>query len=223
MKRAAAATAGAGAALLLAAPSPAAALRTLGTASDAADPAAPLLSLVALAAWALLGWLLLIAAITCFARTPGRRGRAAARLVRWVAPAGVRRFVELTLGVTVVVGGLGAGPAAAGTHVPPGPPATVSLDWPTPPPPAAPSLDWPPAVAHRQPAPQRPAPQRLAPVVVRPGDSLWAIAAAHLPAGSDEAQIAQAWPSWWSANRAAIGADPDLIHPGLSLTPPTQH
>jgi nucleoid-associated protein YgaU len=48
------------------------------------------------------------------------------------------------------------------------------------------------------------------------------VAADHLPATATNAQIAQAWPRWWSANRAAVGADPDLIHPGLSLTPPTR-
>jgi LysM repeat protein len=57
-------------------------------------------------------------------------------------------------------------------------------------------------------------------VVVQPGDSLGGIAARHLPAAASDAQIAQAWPAWWSANRAAVGADPDVIHPGTRLTPP---
>jgi nucleoid-associated protein YgaU len=96
------------------------------------------------------------------------------------------------------------------------------LDWPTPPTPAgAPSLDWSPHVSPPAAAPVRATVP--AAVVVQPGDSLWAIAADHLPPGAGNAQIAQAWPTWWSANRAAVGPNPDLIHPGLSLTPPSHH
>lgn len=58
------------------------------------------------------------------------------------------------------------------------------------------------------------------PVVVRAGDSLWSIAARALPKSSADRQIAQAWPRWWSANRAVIGDDPDLIHPGAQLSAP---
>jgi nucleoid-associated protein YgaU len=55
---------------------------------------------------------------------------------------------------------------------------------------------------------------------VRPGDSLWAIAAAHLGRHATDAEVAQAWPTWWAANRDAVGSDPGLIHPGLQLDPP---
>ena len=57
-------------------------------------------------------------------------------------------------------------------------------------------------------------------VVVRPGDSLWTIAAEHLPAPRSDSQIALAWPTWYAANRSAIGPDPDRIRPGTRLTPP---
>lgn len=57
-------------------------------------------------------------------------------------------------------------------------------------------------------------------VTVAPGDTLWAIAARHLPAGADDAQIAAAWPAWYAANAAAIGSDPDMVHPGQLLTVP---
>lgn len=57
-------------------------------------------------------------------------------------------------------------------------------------------------------------------VVVRPGDCLWSIAAAHLPAGADDAAIAQAWPAWYAANAETIGADPDLVLPGQRLVVP---
>jgi hypothetical protein len=207
----------AGVALLAAAPSPAAALATLATPA-AADPLGPLLALIALVAWALLAWLVAVAAAVSSTRLPGAAGLVGHALARRVAPAAVRRLVEVALGVGVAAGVLGASPAFAGTHVPPAPPAVAaSLDWPTPPTPtAAPALDW-------NPVSVPVAPPAVTPVVVQPGDSLWAVAAHHLPAGATNAQIAQAWPTWWSANRAAVGPDPDLIHPGLSLTPPAQH
>lgn len=57
-------------------------------------------------------------------------------------------------------------------------------------------------------------------VTVAPGDTLWAIAARHLPAGADDAQIAAAWPVWYAANATRIGSDPDLVRPGLVLSVP---
>lgn len=55
---------------------------------------------------------------------------------------------------------------------------------------------------------------------VQPGESLWSIAATHLGDDAGEAEIAAAWPQWYAENRAAIGDDPDLIHPGLVLDKP---
>jgi resuscitation-promoting factor RpfA len=61
-------------------------------------------------------------------------------------------------------------------------------------------------------------------LVVRSGDSLWSIAAASLrvagTAAPTDAQVAQAWPRWWAANREAVGDDPDLLLPGTVLRPP---
>jgi nucleoid-associated protein YgaU len=57
-------------------------------------------------------------------------------------------------------------------------------------------------------------------VVVRAGDTLWAIAARSLPADATTAEIAAACDRWHAANRAAIGDDPDLIFPRQRLTPP---
>lgn len=60
--------------------------------------------------------------------------------------------------------------------------------------------------------------------VVRPGDSLWSIAAAELGPDATDTRIAARWPRWYAANRHSIGADPDLIHPGQRLrTPPADH
>jgi hypothetical protein len=57
-------------------------------------------------------------------------------------------------------------------------------------------------------------------VVVRPGDCLWTIAAGRLGPGATNADIDRAWRAIWDANRDRIGADPNLIHPGLMLTVP---
>ena len=51
--------------------------------------------------------------------------------------------------------------------------------------------------------------------VVRPGDTLWDIAEAELGGGAQ-------WQRIHALNRAVIGADPDLIHPGQELRLPTQ-
>jgi nucleoid-associated protein YgaU len=58
--------------------------------------------------------------------------------------------------------------------------------------------------------------------VVRRGDALWDIAARHLGPTASAAEIARAWPRWYSANRAVIGADPGMIRPGQILFAPTR-
>jgi len=58
-------------------------------------------------------------------------------------------------------------------------------------------------------------------VTVAPGDTLWTIAARHLPNGADDAQIAAAWPVWYATNAVTIGSDPDVIQPGQLLHVPT--
>jgi len=60
--------------------------------------------------------------------------------------------------------------------------------------------------------------------VVRPGDSLWVIAADQLAATTGKSPAPQAiaaeWPLWWEANRDLIGPDPGLLHPGTALHVP---
>lgn len=231
-------------ALLLAAPSPAGAWRSLssvsGTASpapsSAADPTAPLLAAVALTAWLLIGWLLLTAALCLLEQLPGAAGRAAAAVVERIAPAALRRLVAVGLGVAVA-----SGPVAPALAAPPAPaPAATSapLDWPG----TTPAeLDWPaaPSPTAAMPPTRAPGPAsgaasalgapvaREAPVgavVVRPGDTLWGLAETALRgAGTPEpaaAQVATAWPAWWAANRDVIGEEPDLLLPGTVLRPP---
>jgi hypothetical protein len=57
-------------------------------------------------------------------------------------------------------------------------------------------------------------------VVVRRGDCLWNLVARQLGPGASDAEIAAQWPRWYAANRATIGPDPDLLHPGQRLRPP---
>lgn len=57
-------------------------------------------------------------------------------------------------------------------------------------------------------------------VVVRPGDTLWAISARSLPQRADTAAIAASCARWYDANAAAIGSDPDLLLPGTRLLAP---
>jgi hypothetical protein len=54
-------------------------------------------------------------------------------------------------------------------------------------------------------------------IAVTAGDSLWSISSRLLGATAATADIAAAWPLLWEENRSAIGADPDLIHPGTEL------
>lgn len=56
--------------------------------------------------------------------------------------------------------------------------------------------------------------------VVRPGDTLWALAARDLSPGASAAEITDRWRLIYRLNRAAIGPDPDLIVPGTPLELP---
>ena len=56
--------------------------------------------------------------------------------------------------------------------------------------------------------------------VVRPGDTLWAIASHQLGPHQTAAAVAAQWPRWYAANREVIGGDPNLIRPGEVLRAP---
>jgi LysM repeat protein len=123
----------------------------------------------------------------------------------------------------------------------PGESASPAPGWPTAAAPApsdpsnTPPVGLPPITAPPTPAPPITAPPTTAPsatalptlnqpasassVVVAVGDSLWSIAAVAQPGASDQ-QIAAAWPSWYAANAAQVGADPGLILPGQVLQAP---
>jgi hypothetical protein len=70
------------------------------------------------------------------------------------------------------------------------------------------------------PLPERaegPAHARDQAVVIRPGDTLWALAEHDLPASSTDRQVSARWHSVYRRNRGVIGPDPDLIQPGQVL------
>jgi nucleoid-associated protein YgaU len=54
-------------------------------------------------------------------------------------------------------------------------------------------------------------------VVVRPGDTLWALAEHDLPPSATDRQVSAGWQSVYRRNRGVIGPDPDLIQPGQVL------
>lgn len=210
--------------LLAAAPSPQDALRQLHDAGP--DPTAPVVAASTLAAWGLAAWLTATVLLVLAASLPGLAGTTCAALSRRIAPGAVRRAVEVALGLTVAVGALGTAPASAapddrqalGTA-----PAGAAGVHPAA---AVPELDWPVLPAVPTDGPDRRSDPRSTrePVLVQPGDCLWDVAsrqllAAGTPAASN-AEIAQAWPRWWTANRHVVGDDPDLLRPGMRLSPP---
>ena len=54
-------------------------------------------------------------------------------------------------------------------------------------------------------------------VVVRPGDTLWAIAGSDLPTDATDRQVSDRWHAIYRRNRGVVGPDPDLIRPGQVL------
>ncbi|WP_182111716.1 LysM peptidoglycan-binding domain-containing protein [Actinotalea sp. JY-7876] len=163
----------------------------------------------------------------------GRRAATVERLGSRLTPAILRRVLAVGVGGVLV-----ATPAAAATGGPSDPgtdlgwTVTTSVAEPAPAPGSSPIASAPtgaapvPAAAAPLTAaalvPAAPEPSAVAaPVhVVAPGDTLWAIARDHLPAGSSAADVAAAWPAWHAANTDVVGTDPDLIHPGQHLRAP---
>lgn len=120
-------------------------------------------------------------------------------------PASLRRLVLGACGVTLAVG-LAAPASAAG-------PSSVDLTLA-----GLPLPDRATAAEPPTPAPAAPLPRGVH--VVVPGDSLFSIAAATLPEDAPPEAVAVRWRAIHALNRAVIGADPDLIHPGQRLALP---
>jgi hypothetical protein len=192
--------------------------------------AAPLLALVSSCAWLLLaclGWMGFGMLVTVHDVLRDRRGTRA----RLLAPAFVRRVVVVCVGVGL--SGSVAGVASAQTSAVSEPAAgsaerleglvvpdrvedgavTAPRTRSSTPGPARPGLLTP------EPGPER-RPGTGGTVVVRPGDSLWTLAASRLSGDAGPAAVDSAWRRLYIANRPPLGADPDLIHPGDVLRIP---
>jgi len=176
-------------------------------------------TLVALAAWSWLTLTTMLTAAVALRRTgPG----SAAALLRRIAPVTARHAVLAVLGFGALALPATAAIAAARGYERPDVIAALGMR-------CGSTLSAPPAaLLEGLRLPDRPTgrsqppepPGQPDPVVVRPGDTLWSIAAQALGRNATAAAIAAAWPSWYAANRQAIGPDPDLIHPGTVLHPP---
>lgn len=164
-----------------------------------------LVQLAEVAAFCACGWLSVATAITMLAALLGE-GSLPARIAVRVTPRMWARLIGLALGGAVTLG-----PTAAAV-------AVAVADDGAPPPPRITGLRL----------PDRPigglhaGASSAATVVVHRGDTLWRLAAARLPAGSDDAAIARACRRLYAANRAAIGPDPDLLLPGTRLELPSE-
>jgi LysM domain len=189
------------------------ALRVPGAAVDGAGPSGlatmPLApALTALAALVVLGcWLWLAASIAIV--TVGttldvlRRGTR----VRGAAPGTVRRLVAVCLGVTVCATAPVAAHATTVDHSSSGtaPAPTAGLT----------GL----ALPDRMASPPAAGPERPV-VTVRPGQSLWSIAAGLVPVDAGTAEVAAECRRLWRLNEGVVGPDPDLIFPGTRLVVP---
>lgn len=180
-------------------------------------------------------------------RSSGGRTRPAPPLAR-VAPAWWRRLLLAACGVALVGAGSAvpagaapssvtgpehldspaAGATAVGTHPVGSAAASVARgpDHPTWRTPRLAGLRLPDRPSDGPTAsPSRAHPDLRAPVpasvVVRPGDCLWSLAASAPDVDADDdAQVARRVRWMWEHNRAVIGDDPDLIHPGQHLRTP---
>lgn len=177
----------------------------LATQLGSADLAAALIALGSLVQLSLAVWVLAIVLAHAVA------GQSA--LLRAVTPVMVRRalFVgaagALTVGTAHAETGVGTEHVVqhdvSGLRLPDRPVSTLRVT----------STAHPPRRTHS------PTPERHT-VVVRPGDTLWTIAARSLPDGADDAVVAEATRRWHSSNVDVVGDDPDLILPGQHLAPP---
>jgi nucleoid-associated protein YgaU len=177
---------------------------SLGTGFDALLTRGAQVALLAAGCWALL----IVVAVAVEART----GRGARFAERAGCPPVVRAWL---LGVLVVV--LAGGPAHADTAPAREPNGGGSSGRAA----GAAVLDGLPLPDRATGTDRRPTESHAhGVVVVGRGDSLWRIAHRILPVGASDAAVAEAVRTLYAANRAVIGADPDLVRPGERLTVP---
>ena len=150
----------------------------------------------AASACAVWGWLSVVAVVAEALRGVGDRPASAVPGV----PRALRRLVLAGCGVALTTA---AAPALATTGYDAGqvlPAALAGLPFPVR------AMDLPVQTEHV--------------VVVRPGDSLWTITERHSPPATTDAEITRGWQALYARNRAVVGDDPSLIHPGQRLVLP---
>jgi len=202
-----------------------------------ADPVTPLLAVLAFLSEALIGYVVVVLALRTLSLLPGSIGGLTGRAAFLLSPAAVRNLLDLLVGGTLLAQAtLTAMPGAAQGHRPDSihmmttasarSVGSVGSIGPTGP------------ATRTDPAQTRPPSRRLAAPLppwlgggpskpwvgytVESGDTLWDIAATHLtPTLRSPARIQRYWQQIYRANRPAIGADPDLIHPRTRLEVPS--
>ncbi len=162
-----------------------------------------LVAAISLTGVLLAGWVVIVAALTV--------GGASAGLVAALTPAALRGLL-----LAGAAGSLTLNPAAAERAPESVPDQHRVHGLPLPDRPDTSSTE---ATEARTPT-RTEAAQPPATRTVRPGDTLWAIAAESVP-GASAARIAAETARWHDANRDVIGDDPDLIFPDHVLVPPT--
>jgi nucleoid-associated protein YgaU len=174
-----------------------------------------------------LGWVGLALAARLLGRLPGTVGHLSQRIAELVTP----RFVRSALAAVI---GIGIGAAPSGATEEPLPlldrvsvaqqltatPNAVPAPTPSGSPAATPATD---SLADPVPRPTAGSMHKTAGLyVVESGDTLWAIAARHLPPTATVVEVDRSWRDWWLANRGVIGSDPNLIRPGQELAQPEE-
>jgi hypothetical protein len=196
-------------------------------------------ALAGLIIWLLAGWVALALTLSVLAAFAGSGADACRRFAEAMLPRSLRSLL-ITATATSLIVGPAASAGASPTALVAGPTPAKAVATATAAAAAADPIPWPvtspapgpPAIKPLPPAKAqgpgrldqvRPHPAVEPRVTVRPGDSLWLIAAHRLTESgtpSEAEQIEEAWPRWYQANRSSIGEDPDLIRPGLTLLAP---
>ena len=218
------------AALTVASPGTLAAARAPG-----ADSSALVAELALVLAWAVVARLAVTAVAVLLAHLPGAVGAAARRVAVVTSPAVLRSVVRVAAGATVAVVPLAATTAAL-ADAGPSPTSTPASSVRILPTGELPVLDR--IVPARDTditditdctdCADADAGRRHPRSTSRRARSSSAAATpcgaspnSHFPAGRTDADVARAWPRWFASNRAVIGPDPSLIHPGEVLSRPT--
>ena len=177
-------------------------------------------AVLACTAWLLLGLLLALLAAAAVRLSPsGPLARLLSSVAARCTPALVRRVAATAVGVALAAGV--AAPALADTGPRTPAPARAPAAGTTGPATGLVGLALPDRATGPAPVAASALALRARPVhVVRPGESLWSISAALLPADVGDAAVDRAWHRLHAANRERVGPDPDLVHPGTRLVVP---